>query len=139
MFLKQCSVHGEQCSVHVKNVGTLMMMHYNISQNTKITWSVPLLQLLCSTSSLFYCSLAVTSLTCKAVVTCDLCHSPVICHLTTCHFHIWRLCTTPSSYPNPLDFVNLGLIFATLHSQVHDTASSSGSHMITPDYLYLVP
>ena len=88
---------------------------------------------------LLYCSLAVTSLTCKAVVTCDLCHSPVICHLTTCHFHIWRLCTTPSSYPNHLDVVNLGQIFATLHSQVHDTASSSGSHMITPDYLYLVP
>ena len=49
-----------------------------------------------------YCSLTVTSYTCKAVVTCDLCHFPVICHLTTFHFHIWRLRTTPSSYPNPL-------------------------------------
>ena len=41
--------------------------------------------------------------------------------------------------PYPLDFVNLGLIFVTLHSQVHDTASSSGSDIITPDNLYRVP
>ena len=41
--------------------------------------------------------------------------------------------------PYPLDFVNLGLIFVTLHSQVHDTASSSGSDIITPDNLYQVP
>ena len=42
------------------------------------------------------------SYTCKAVVTCDLPHCPVICHLTTCNFYIWRLHATPSSCANPL-------------------------------------